>query len=363
MKICVINLRASSLYLTESEEIFGGAEIESYMLGKLFRRLGHEVHVILSPEQSTLNCKEREPGHFKLHQLHKSGQIARLQALWLKLSEVSPDLVFIKIISESSALVASWCRLNGRAFVYRAANRRDLLLASGKGDYSLKQRLFFWLTCHRKATIVTQTEEQHEAFRRHFPPGQLHCIGNYMESSGISPAPFNQRKGVLWAGHLMPVKRPEQVLELAEALPDVPFILVASTASWIDTSEIMARIRSLPNVEFLPNVPFHKMNQIFSRVRILLNTSISEGFPNTFLQAMDQGLPIATSGVNPGRLITENDLGIVEGDLTKLKEWIKRIHGNEEEWNEITIKVKSAGSAQFGENNYIAKYSAILSGN
>ena len=68
-------------------------------------------------------------------------------------------------------------------------------------------------------------------------------------------------------------------------------------------------------------MPFDKIENYFSRAKLLVNTSESEGFANTFIQAGKWAVPILTLKVNPDNFLTTYSCGLcAEGDRRKLTE-------------------------------------------
>jgi glycosyltransferase involved in cell wall biosynthesis len=98
---------------------------------------------------------------------------------------------------------------------------------------------------------------------------------------------------VLWVSTIRELKRPDLFLDLAEALPSYQFQMIGGPGHGETRlyDEIKARAGTISNVEFLGFVPFTRINEYFDVASAFVNTSESEGFPNTFLQAWSRGIP------------------------------------------------------------------------
>ena len=357
MKVCIVNPRAIALYDPSSSEFFGGAEVESYMLSLLLAEMGHEVHVILRerPRELFPECRG-----LIFHTLGQKQKLPLYIKLWRTLSKVNADVVLMKLVHELSAATAQWCRLHRRGFLFRSANKRDAALAAGSSSYGRRQSLLFRLTCHTRTLVLAQTPEQHNAYLQRFSAQQTRQILNYNHEEEFELLPFEQRQGILWVGHLMPVKRPELVLELAKHLPHIPFTVIASTASWIEVAEMEAALENQANIRYLKNLPLREMAPHFQEARIHLNTSRSEGFPNTFLQAIAAGVPLATTGIDPGGLIENHRLGFASDDTARLGEWLERIYSSEEEWSSLSALVREHQQKVFSRERYKEFYQSAL---
>lgn len=137
---------------------------------------------------------------------------------------------------------------------------------------------------------------------------------------------------VLWAGNTLPNKRMELALSIADLLPGIRFIIAANQMDE-ETLTITAREASKKkNVQIIGTVPPEQMERWFDGAGLLLNTSLAEGFPNTFLQAWSRGIPVVTAGVDPDGVISEHGLGAVvpvpqgrEGSAAALAEKVKSL--------------------------------------
>jgi len=62
-------------------------------------------------------------------------------------------------------------------------------------------------------------------------------------------------------------------------------------------------------VEFVSGIPFGEIDQRYREAKVFVNTSSSEGFPNTFLQAAANRTPIISLNVHPNSFIEEHSCG------------------------------------------------------
>ena len=104
---------------------------------------------------------------------------------------------------------------------------------------------------------------------------------------------------------------------------------------------------TLPNVTLIERVPFEEVERYYAAARLLVNTSIFEGFPNTFLQAAKYGVPIISTDVDPGGMLSVHGCGIAcGGDFEKFVESVQRLMAN----NDLYSTMSSASL------HYVRKY-------
>lgn len=101
-------------------------------------------------------------------------------------------------------------------------------------------------------------------------------------------------------------KRPELFIELAKYSPDVKFIAVGASRDLKYDISIRSQLQKLPNVEVhgvINQFENDKLQEIFSRSWILLNTAAREGLPVSFIEACAARCAILSS-VNPDGFAT-----------------------------------------------------------
>jgi glycosyltransferase involved in cell wall biosynthesis len=300
--------------------------------------------------------------HSKFHQIGQGAGFGRLLQIWNLLEKIQPDLVFMKLMGEPSAVASQWCRYRHRGFIYRAANKRDLDLAAGSRRYGWRQSFCFRLTCHDKMLIIAQTREQLEVYRNRFGNTRVRQIRNYYYNNNqdIELPTFDKRNGVLWVGHISEVKRPQLVLELARRLPDIPFTVIANSGSGTFVNKWESEKNSVPNISYIKGMSLQDTERQFLSARLHLNTSRSEGFPNTFLQAIYAGVPLVTTGIDPDGLIDQNGLGFRSANLDVLSKWLAETYAERRSWEALANQVTLFSKNEMQMGRYIDFYERAL---
>ncbi|MCA9088080.1 MAG: glycosyltransferase family 4 protein [Planctomycetaceae bacterium] len=176
--------------------------------------------------------------------------------------------------------------------------------------------------------IVVQTEQQQDLLLAHF-----HREGTFI-ANPIDEVVWDQQAEwplpeelkdlensgyVLWVGRADRFhKRALHCVELAEQLPDIPFVMLMNPRDPDVTREVHAR--RPPNLRIVEQVSFEQMSTLFRHARVYVNTSALgwEGFPNTFLQAAASRTPICSLEFG-AEFLKEFDCGAcAEGDFSRL---------------------------------------------
>lgn len=111
------------------------------------------------------------------------------------------------------------------------------------------------------------------------------------------------------------MKQPEMFLALAERLPQERCVLVLMRDEAHDDllRTVRERAAGLPNVTMHENVPLRDVGRLFEQAKLFVNTSTYEGFPNTFVQATLQGVPVLSWSVDPDGVLTRHGIGVCAG--------------------------------------------------
>ena len=178
--------------------------------------------------------------------------------------------------------------------------------------------------------VLVQTKEQQELLRQRFGrTGTL--IENPIDlqewdaqlQSNDGPAVDDEEQYVLWVGRAERTqKRPQLMPELARLCPELKFLMVMNPGD----PELRRQIeRDAPaNLQIQDPVPFPEMPGLFRRALALVNTSASEGFPNTFLQAATSGVPVVSLEVGGSFLRDSKSGDCAEGSMEVMANLVRQ---------------------------------------
>lgn len=323
--ICFVAPSAASVLFGGLLPGGGGAERQLSLLGSALADCGWQVGYVTGPEGDPAQLVdrrfriERAPFHFLSGR--RSRILSDLPAIWRALGRQPARIVGLRTGGPVLlALLKVWCVLHGAKLVLWLQSDGDFARHAGRARAeSVSRRLARWIYQRQILSadlLVVQKEEQRAAVAAR---SERPCV--FVPSlSPVAPVPAGApgEPLVLWAGNPSRNKRAGLVLELARQLPDCRFALAMNPGDPAAFERARAAAAALPNVQFLGSVPPREMETWFDRAAVVLNTSILEGVPNTFLQAWSRGLPVVTAGVDPDGLVAGQSLGCVvpvaEGD-------------------------------------------------
>ena len=228
-------------------------------------------------------------------------------------------------VGDYTAKLAAWCRGNGRRLVLVAGSDADFdehyrSDDTGLNPYGSRNALCRFALDNADMVIcqsVTQAALLDQRFGRH---GVV--VRNPVEVGDVLQG---ARRHALWLGKTDKVKRPELFVELARACPEVPCVLVANP---IDRRQFESLRQSAPaNLTIRESVPRESLDALIADSFCIVNTSLFEGFPNAFLDAGRQAVPVLSLAVDPDRALAESGGGICTGGaLNRLAADMRALH-------------------------------------
>ncbi|MGP8012553.1 MAG: glycosyltransferase family 4 protein [Halobacteriota archaeon] len=242
-------------------------------------------------------------------------------SLWNALRAADSKIYICKGSSMDAGPIALFCILKRRKHLLGFASDMDVDLEY-LNKRNFLQRSLFRLAVKTADCVIAQTSHQ-----------QTLCQTNFKKSSivikNISPLAESVSKKpttpiVFWAARLdREIKRPDLFIELAKLLPSAKFQIAGGRRSEDYYRTFRVAVDSVPNLDYVGAIPFHQIEQYFANAAIFVNTSPREGFPNTFLQAWGNGIPVVSLNVDPDEIICKYDLGFHSGNFNQMVRDVK----------------------------------------
>jgi glycosyltransferase involved in cell wall biosynthesis len=313
-KVCFVAPKAYPIFNPATGSYFGGAEVDLYYLAtEIARDDNFEVSFIVADySQKDVEIIENVTVLKSLD--FRANAFSGLIRTWSALKQADADIYVLKCASPGVPVVAAFCKLRRRAFVYRLAS-----LLESDGTYVRQHpvlgRLFKW-SLRQAKLVFAQNKIDNENLTR-----TMGISSHVIPNGHPLPAVRQQKRDtILWVGRDDPVKKPERFLELAKAVPNEHFTIVCQTLNNDrHYKDLIEQAETIPNLQFVRHVPFDRINDYFQRAKVLVNTSDSEGFPNTFIQACNCGAAILSFNVNPDGFLDTHKCGLCcNGDAARL---------------------------------------------
>ncbi|MBL7961733.1 glycosyltransferase family 4 protein [bacterium] len=175
---------------------------------------------------------------------------------------------------------------------------------------------------------------------------QFECKKRFKRNSTIirsgHPAPLpdtyvkDSPLSVCWIANVRAVKQPELFLELARKCEDIStrsgtqFIMVmGKNIANYEKTRFMEKLKTQPNMLIIGEQSIDEANAVMGRSSLLVNTSVYEGFSNTYIQAWMRETPVVTLHCDPDGIIENHKLGFHSRSFDQLVTDVRYLIENE----------------------------------
>lgn len=281
-----------------NEEIIGGAELQAWTIAKELVSQSFEVFfIVISPNEkdittkidgvNVISCYRRDEGIKGIRYIYP-----RWTGLWRALSAANTDCYYQRAAGVATGIVGFYCKIKRKRFIYGVAHDTDLI--RGKeliGFY--RDKLLYRLGLRLANVVAVQTLKQKrlaEAYRLN----NIELLPNIYNESNIGKTSLSKSKfTVLWVSTIREFKDPLKLIELAKLMPDTRFVMIGGKSeSEISLYEdVINEAHGIDNLSFMGFLPIKETEVFFDNASVFVNTSVHEGFPNTFLQSWSRSIP------------------------------------------------------------------------
>ena len=369
LRVVIINPYGYELFepAARASQVYGGAEVQLYYLATALAARP-DVAVSMIVERPQAGPLHAEVGAVTMRFVRPTPLLDRVRrfvplpsAPYLAaVFRSGADIVVQRggaVLTMDAALAA---RLRRVPFVFMMAHDWDGTRAHLSGSQRLTGMSYVW-ALRRAALVIAQTTDQAALLRR------WHQIEAPVLRSGlpahVGPVDRGSDGPVLWVGRCLAWKRPEAFLELAELLPHRRFVMVCPSYPGEEglAQRVRARAAARENVELVPFVPFQETGGLFAAAQIFVNTSVTEGFPNTFMQATRVGTPIASLSVDADDIIRRERIGVVGDDsVAVLAARMDALLADGHRWNTTSEAARRVFAERHDLNAVSARFTGMV---
>lgn len=279
--------------------------------------------------------------------------IIKIVGIWKGMRKANANIYFHA--GGMSGVVSPLCMLMGKKYIYEIASdaltNREVITEKNK-EYNQSiislGSIGNLIDIKLADAIIVQNEFQKKMLKKNFGRGGFLIKMSFPLSERGRTKKANPPV-VLWVGSMADVKQPELFLKLAKAIPEYTFQMIGGHNS--KNQDVYDRIRTssqkINNFEYLGVIPFYKINEYFNRASILVNTSMFEGFPNVFIQAWMNYVPVVSLNVDPDGIISKYKLGFHSSKFDKMIQDVQTLIKDEQ-----LLQQMSNNGRYYVENNH-----------
>jgi glycosyltransferase involved in cell wall biosynthesis len=346
-----------------SHTFVGGAEVQMVTIATELAARGYPVSMICHDHGQAEGTVVRGVRLVNMHAPHAGIPglrfiHPRFTSVWAAMRRADADVYYQRASGVLTAYVAAFARLHGRRSVFAGAHDMDFLPELPLIQYGRDRALYRW-GIRRVDQVVAQSERQRQL-----------CMATFGRASTLihscyahRPAPARHDGLVLWVATAKRHKRPHLLLDLAERLPQLRFRLVGGPGSGAEErayfEQLRQRAATLANVEMTGFVPHADVEQHFDAASVFVNTSVGEGFPNTFMQAWSRGIP-TVSFFDPMASQDGAPVGVVVSDVDAMAREVAKLKSHPDRWSETGDRARRYVAARHSADAVIGAYERLI---
>lgn len=331
MKLAIVAPKAYPVLTGSAVDTFGGAEVALGLVARDLARIDEfDINVLVGdygqPDVEQL-------GAISLHRSLVSGAPLRSGLRLLStMRSVDADIYIQRSLAVASAVIALYCRVWRRRFVYWVAHDSE----TDGGHPLYKNRLtspLVKLLFKTASHVIVQNDYEHDQLVQRFPGINCTVIKKGMElpsDSMTSPASYD----AVWVGRCDEWKKPEAFVRLAEEHPAFRFLMICPPAVGKEDyhRELIASASNCDNLEIRGRTSHGDVLELMARCRLFCITSSQEGdWPRVVLEAASLRKPILSLRLNYEGLISEYDGGrYCDGDPSRFSDEFRMLMQDED---------------------------------
>lgn len=335
----------------------GGAEVQvKYIMDYMRQRTDHELSMICRNTKMTVEHGVPISRTSPLWPFGRYFGAADYFSVRKLLRTLKPDVVYTRRGTPLVGFAAEYCCRFDKRLIFHIAAVEDVVHPRFGALDSIPKRLerpLYEYGLRRADVIVAQAKYQVALLQQNYGLACSAILPNFHPVPASVEKDGNTRT-VLWIANIKSVKRPEIFVDLArhcEPIESTEFVVIGALQDR-RYGTLLKEASELSNFRYLGPQPLEAVNRHLELGHLLVNTSIEEGFPNTFIQAWLRGVPVVSLEVDPDEMLKEHGMGICcDGSIERLTSVVKALLVNSDELRSLASGVRDTAMDQYGERN------------
>lgn len=364
LKICILSELAYPLLARQGNH--GGAELQMIILAKELVKRSYDVSFVTFDK--SMNSNEIIEG-IKVYNPFDSKNSGftylnpkNLYKLLKILKKINADIYIQRATTPLTGVVSFFAKLNNKVFLYSAASDNDVSVNLSFKSLKDLKNIFFWFGVKNCNLVLCQTNHQKNLLNQ-----ALNKSGRVIKN--FFPLTTIEQKSkdssiikILWVGRIIKDKKPDIFLNLADCFPDYKFWMIGFPSSSHPEYyyEIKESAKKIKNLDFIGIVPHDEIHKYYEKSHLFIHTSANEGFPNTFLEAWGNAIPIVSLNFDPDEIICKYKLGFHSTTFDDLVKYTSQLLKNESLRNNMGINAKNYVLREHNVNNIIDEYERLI---
>ena len=338
----------------------GGEQVQQTLIAKALKERGFDISMAVAdygqPDATVWDgittCKAYRPdaGLPVIRFIHP-----RWTGIWSALKRADADVYYTSCAGMMVGLMALFCRLHGRGLVFRLAHDTD----ADPAKLLIRYRRDKWLYAYglrRAHAVLSQHAVQQSALVENY--GVTSSVANMLVDPPATEFDLSRRDvEILWVNNLRDFKRPDLALELARRVTRRQVHMVGGPQPGFQAlyETTQREAAALPNMTFHGRVPYHDVGDFYDRARVFVNTSDTEGFPNSYLQSWRRGVPVVAF-FDPDGLIRREGLGYAVNSMEEMQQAVEKLLTDDTEWRRVSDRCRAYMERHHGDDVVLRPY-------
>ena len=317
------------LHTAHWQQAIGGAELQIKFLIENLISKNFKVFFIYEDNKIPFVSEFNELNLLPIKHIIKSKRlgdpwILHKRDIFKHLHIIKPDAIYTRTYSSWSGCATKYAIKNNIAHVWAVASDNDIPDAFKNTsvlkpfDKVAKSLMNFTLkNCTQ--IIIQNSKQQTDLLNLFGRKGVLVTQASKIVKNVKLIDKSSSKLEVIWIANLKPIKQPKVFLKLVKNFKNdsrICFTMVGKPSKKYDN--VIRELDSASNFKFLGQLDNNKVNDLLLKSHVLVNTSLSEGFSNTFVQAWLRKVVVISMNSNPNNILTDKKIGFVEASIPKI---------------------------------------------